>query len=1017
MVGSSAAERTSAPSNGSPSGHLGGARADFVAALGKRTAGLSALLHTLERDPRATPAMAELSRRMEQLAKNAAWVGLVKVSEEVASARVLLDAATRRGEIDAPDRQDIADAIGRLSELAWSEPDKTSPKPPPVVAPAPVLAGKAVPPLAPLQAASPRSVLVFGDGALAETLRSEFASDAIEIEHSVDRDAAIALVRAFAPDVILVDAGPTGSRALVDALIGERAGDPVPIITLGHLGLSGVTRELTAPLGKGELREAVEQALLHQAPQSFPAPNVGEVSLSELGDLLATELRRGLTSASQSDPGARVDLGAGSEVLAAVWGTVARVRDVVTVKSGGEVRFQATGPEGSLPLAARLDDSDSFGGERVVPSPHGRTTGDDRLDGLTILVADDDSAVRWFLAGVLRAAGAEVLEALNGTMALDTALSKSPDLVLCDVVMPGLDGFALCRALKRDVALRDTPVILLSWKEDLLQRVRELGVGADGYLRKEASAPVVVQRVREVMRPRRRLGERLAAGGDVRGRVDGVTVGTLLALSAEHRPNSNLTVRDASFTYEVHLRAGRPVRAMRSGPEQGATLRGPDAVAAILGVGSGRFSMVDATDALDAPVELTEDVATLFCRPVARARAAQRLLSGGSLVHVEQVVLYASAIAEILQATPEPARALIERLMSGASPRALVTSGQAPTRLLEDILCDAAARGAISAILDASGVDLLEAAADHELAVLCGDEVRTAAFAWAPPVIEERAPVSAEMFATAEASAMISAPAADAATADAVIELDDSDVLEVHDPGVLTRSAPLYVEPREDQDPTAPRTVRPAEQAPIFARAPLPPRVESPALETPLPAPRVADAPRPSAYFSPKNTEKRSSRRGAVAMWVALATLGVAFAMVSRKARLGSDESSSVTTTPPVDATTLGALPAPSLSVASVASVRAPDAAPAATAEDLPLRGDDRVLEGQGMLEIIAGTKDGIFVDHRLIGDGPLQKLTLAARKEPYEVRVRLRGEERVRLVSVRAGRLARLRVAPPWSR
>jgi hypothetical protein len=69
------------------------------------------------------------------------------------------------------------------------------------------------------------------------------------------------------------------------------------------------------------------------------------------------------------------------------------------------------------------------------------------------------------------------------------------------------------------------------------------------------------------------------------------------------------------------------------------------------------------------------------------------------------------------------------------------------------------------------------------------------------------------------------------------------------------------------------------------------------------------------------------------------------------------------------------------------------------------------------MLEIIAGTKDGIFVDHRLIGDGPLQKLTLAARKEPYEVRVRLRGEERVRLVSVRAGRLARLRVAPPWSR
>jgi len=66
--------------------------------------------------------------------------------------------------------------------------------------------------------------------------------------------------------------------------------------------------------------------------------------------------------------------------------------------------------------------------------------------------------------------------------------------------MPGLDGFALSRALRRDVALRDTPVILLSWKEDLLQRVRELGASAAAYLRKESDSRAIVARAKEARR-------------------------------------------------------------------------------------------------------------------------------------------------------------------------------------------------------------------------------------------------------------------------------------------------------------------------------------------------------------------------------------------------------------------------------------------------------------------------------------------------------------------------------------
>jgi DNA-binding response OmpR family regulator len=78
--------------------------------------------------------------------------------------------------------------------------------------------------------------------------------------------------------------------------------------------------------------------------------------------------------------------------------------------------------------------------------------------------------------------------------------------------MPKLDGFSLCHEIKRDVAVRDVPVILLSWKEDLLQRLRELGADADGYLRKEAAASAVVERVREVLHSRARVEERIRAG-------------------------------------------------------------------------------------------------------------------------------------------------------------------------------------------------------------------------------------------------------------------------------------------------------------------------------------------------------------------------------------------------------------------------------------------------------------------------------------------------------------------------
>jgi hypothetical protein len=169
-------------------------------------------------------------------------------------------------------------------------------------------------------------------------------------------------------------------------------------------------------------------------------------------------------------------------------------------------------------------------------------------------------------------------------------------------------------------------------------------------------------------------------------------------------------------------------------------------------------------------------------------------------------------------------------------------------------------------------------------------------------------------------------------------------------------------------------------------------------------------------------------------MWILFALAGVVFAVgarLSRERAMNQQPAAqpaqpvAVATQPVAVAPSPQAAPPASPSAAAPAAPAGPaePATPGETAEnpilpqDLPLRPDDRVPGGQGMLEVVAGTSDTIYVDHRLIGAGPVLKLPLAPRPAPYEIRVKLRGEERVRFASVKEGRLTRVRVAPPWTR
>lgn len=124
-----------------------------------------------------------------------------------------------------------------------------------------------------------------------------------------------------------------------------------------------------------------------------------------------------------------------------------------------------------------------------------------------VLVVEDNAELRRFIAGSL-AGQYEVLEAENGLLGFEHATDTMPDLIISDVMMPGLDGVTLCRRLKTDERTSHIAVILLTAKADMESRMAGLETGADDYLTKPFQLEELQLRVHNVIKSRQRLRER-----------------------------------------------------------------------------------------------------------------------------------------------------------------------------------------------------------------------------------------------------------------------------------------------------------------------------------------------------------------------------------------------------------------------------------------------------------------------------------------------------------------------------
>lgn len=170
----------------------------------------------------------------------------------------------------------------------------------------------------------------------------------------------------------------------------------------------------------------------------------------------------------------------------------------------------------------------------------------------TVLVVDDEQDILDLVDYNLEQAGYSVKTAMDGSEALEKIRKMTPDLVVLDLMLPGMDGKEVCRRIRQDETLRSTPIIMLTAKAEEVDRIVGFELGADDYLTKPFSPRELVLRVSAIIRR-------------VKGKPESVSIIRFAGIVVDperHRveveeKEVSLTATEFKLLYHLVSRAGR----------------------------------------------------------------------------------------------------------------------------------------------------------------------------------------------------------------------------------------------------------------------------------------------------------------------------------------------------------------------------------------------------------------------------------------------------------------------------
>lgn len=117
----------------------------------------------------------------------------------------------------------------------------------------------------------------------------------------------------------------------------------------------------------------------------------------------------------------------------------------------------------------------------------------------TILIVEDSPSELQLMSHYLEESGYNVIQATGAKEALEKAQSQNPDVIVTDVVMPGMSGFELCRSLKKNPATQEVPIVICSSKNQEIDRLWAMRQGADAYVTKPYTRDQLLRAIKSVV--------------------------------------------------------------------------------------------------------------------------------------------------------------------------------------------------------------------------------------------------------------------------------------------------------------------------------------------------------------------------------------------------------------------------------------------------------------------------------------------------------------------------------------
>ncbi|MBI3988116.1 MAG: response regulator [candidate division NC10 bacterium] len=238
------------------------------------------------------------------------------------------------------------------------------------------------------------------------------------------------------------------------------------------------------------------------------------------------------------------------------------------------------------------------------------------MAGEKILVVEDEPLITQMLGDLFGPLAFEVLIAHNGVEALELAWEKEPDLILLDIMMPKIDGFEVAKILKENPKTRHIPIIFLTAKVGIEDKIRGFQLGADDYITKPFQPQELLARIQGVLR---RVKPEKEETPGMKGSLKVMSLPNLLQLLEIERKSGVLTLVKGEERGLLYLREGRIVNAILG------RLRGEVAVYRLLSWEEGEFELDPSPTAGPPEAQVTASTQQLIMEGMRRKDEVENL--------------------------------------------------------------------------------------------------------------------------------------------------------------------------------------------------------------------------------------------------------------------------------------------------------------------------------------------------------------------------------------------------------